>query len=152
MNKKYCVKLAPQQRQRLEELIRIGNLPARVQTHARILLKADCSEAGPNWTDEQIAEGCEVSRPTVERVRRTFVTRGFDAALHRKKWTGPSRRKLDGTQEAHLVAITCGDPPDGYERWTLSLLADKLVELDIVTSITPETVRRVLKKTNLSLG
>lgn len=152
MNKKYRVELAPQQRQQLETLIRSGNAPAQTQTHARILLKADCSEGGPAWTDDAIAAACDVSRPTIERVRRAFVTKGLDAALYRKKWTGPSRRKLDGAQEAQLVAVTCGDPPDGYERWTLVLLADKLIELKVVDSITPETVRRVLKKTNSSPG
>jgi hypothetical protein len=152
MLKKYSVCLSADQRQPLETLIHSGTAPAQVQTHARILLKADCSEAGPAWTDERIAEGCEVSRPTVERVRRAFATKGLDAALYRKKWTGPSRRKLDGKGEAQLVALVCGEPPAGAERWTLILLADKLVALEVVDSIAPDTVRLALKKTNLSLG
>ncbi len=152
LNKKYRVELAPQQRQQLEQLIHIGSAPAHAQTHARILLKADCAPDAPAWSDAQIAEACEISIPTVERVRRAFVTKGLDAAVQRKRWSGRSRRKLDGAQEALLVAVTCGDPPDGYDRWTLALLADKLVALNVVASITPETVRRVLKKTNSSPG
>jgi len=152
MLKKYIVCLSADQHNQLETLIHSGTAPAQTQSHARILLKADCSEAGPAWTDERIADACEVSRPTVERVRRAFATKGLDAALHRKKWTGPSRRKLDGNGEAQLIALVCGEPPDGYERWTLVLLADKLVALDVVDSIAPDTVRLALKKTNLSLG
>jgi transposase len=152
MNKKYRVVLAPEQRQTLESLIRTGSAPAQTQSHARILLKADCGADGAAWGDAAIAQACDVSIPTVERVRRAFVTRGLDAALQRKRWVGPSRRKLDGQQEAHLVALTCSPPPDGAERWTLALLADKLVTLNVVASITPETVRRVLKKTNSNRG
>jgi hypothetical protein len=152
MNKKYRVELTPDQRHHLDALIRTGNAPARTQTHARILLKADCGEDGTAWGDTAIAQACEVSIPTVERVRQAFVTKGLDAALQRKRWVGPSRRKLDGQQEAHLVALTCSPPPDGAERWTLALLADKLVTLNLVAAITPETVRRTLKKTNSSRG
>ena len=152
MNKKYRVVLTSEQRQTLESLIRTGSAPAQTQTHARILLKADCAGDGAGWGDAAIAQACDVSIPTVERVRRACVTNGLDAALHRKRWVGPSRRKLDGQQEAHLVALTCSPPPDGAERWTLALLADKLVTLNVVAAITPETVRRVLKKTNSNPG
>jgi hypothetical protein len=152
MPKKHVVRLSADDRAQLETLIRIGKAPASTQTHARILLKADCSEGGPAWTDDAIAEAVSVSRPTVERVRRAFATKGRDAALYRKKWTGPSRRKLDGEGEAHLVALACGDPPNGADRWTLVLLADKLVALGVVDKIAPDTVRLILKKTNLSLG
>lgn len=152
MLKTYVIRLSADERTQLEGLIHTGNAPASTQTHARILLKADCSQAGPAWTDERIAEGCEVSRPTVERVRKTFATKGLEAALYRKKWSGPSRRKLDGHGEAQLVALACGDPPDGADRWTLVLLADKLVALGVVDTIAPDTVRLMLKKTNLSLG
>ena len=152
MNKKYRVQLTPAQRQRLEGLIRSGNAPARTQAHARILLKADCAELGPAWSDDAIVNACDVSRPTVERVRRAFVTQGLDVALHRKRPDGPPRRKLDGAQEARLIAITCSSPPEGQERWTLALLADKLVELKVVDSIARETVRSTLKKTNSSRG
>lgn len=152
MNKKYRVVLTSEQRQTLESLIRTGSAPAQTQAHARILLKADCGGDGAAWGDAAIAQACDVSIPTVERVRRAFVTKGLDAALHRKRWVGPSRRKLDGQQEAHLVALTCSPPPDGAERWTLALLADKLVTLNVVATITPETVRRVLKKPNSNRG
>lgn len=152
MNKKYCVELTAEQRQTLEALIRAGLSRAQTQTHARILLQADAGPDGPTWSDAAIAEAVSVSIPTVERVRRAFVTGGLDAALHRKKWSGPSRRKLDGKGEAQLIAVSCGDPPTGADRWTLLLLADKLVALGVVDTITPETVRRVLKKTNSSPG
>jgi transposase len=152
MNKQYRVVLAPDQRHTLEDLVRTGSAPAQTQTHARILLKADCSTDGPAWTDAAIATAYDVSIPTVERVRHAFVTQGLDAALHRKRWSGPSRRKLDGAQEAQLLAITCSASPPGAQRWTLVLLADKLVELKIVDSIAPDTVRTILKKTNSSHG
>ena len=152
MNKRYRVDLTPDQRSLLEALIRTGNAPARTQTHARILLKADCGTEAPAWTDTTIALACDVSVPTVERVRKAFVTKGLDRALQRKPWTGPSRRKLDGAQEAQLVTLTCSAPPQGAERWTLVLLADKLVSLKVVDSIAPETVRTILKKTNSSPG
>jgi Homeodomain-like domain len=152
LNKKYRVELTNEQRQTLEALIHKGNASAHSQTHARILLKADTSPDGSAWSDAAIAEACEVSIPTVERVRRVFVTGGVEAALHRKKWTGPPRRKLDGKGEAQLIALACSNPPPGAERWTLVLLADKLVALGVVEAIAPDTVRLILKKTNLSLG
>jgi transposase len=152
LNKKYRVQLTPEQRHRLEGLIRTGTAPARVQTHARILLKADCVEGSPALNDDTIASACEVSRPTVERVRRAFVTKGLDDALQPKPPQGPPRRKLDGAQEAQLVALTCSPAPEGAERWTLALLADKLVELKVVDSIARETVRNTLTKMNLSPG
>lgn len=152
MLKKHVVRLRADERTQLETLIRTGNALASTQRHARILLKADCSEAGPAWTDEVIAQACEVSRPTVERVRRAFATKGLNAALYRKKWTGPSRRKLDGKGEAQLIAVSCGEPPTGADRWTLALLANKLVTLGVVDTIARETVRAVLKKTNSSPG
>jgi len=152
MRKKYLIQLTADEHQQLETLIRTGNAPARTQTHARILLKADCSAAGPALTDQAIAEACEVSRPTVERVRRAFVTTGLAASLHRKRHDRPAQRKLNGAQEAQLIAITCSTPPQGAERWTLALLADKLVELKVVDAIARETVRSTLKKTNSSPG
>jgi hypothetical protein len=152
MRKQHYVRLTPDERQYLEALIRTGAAPARTQAHARILLKADCGEGGPACNDEAIVAACEVSRPTVERVRRAFATQGMEAALHRKRHERAPQRKLDGAQEAQLVAITCSAPPDGQERWTLALLADKLVELNVVDSIARETVRTTLKKTNSSRG
>ena len=152
MNKKYIVQLTAEQRATLEQRIRAGTCAAAVQRHARILLKANTSADGPAWSDLAIATAVEVSVPTVERVRQLFVRHGLDAALNRKPTTRASQRKLDGAQEAQLVAITCSPPPEGAERWTLALLADKLVELKLVDAITRETVRSTLKKTNSSRG
>lgn len=149
---KHVVTLTVEERERLLRLIRTGTTSAHVQTRARILLKADASAAGPACDDATIAAAVEVSRPTVERVRTAFVTGGLDAAVQRKPWSGRSRRKLDGAQEAHLAALACSPPPDGHERWTLALLADKLVELQVVDSIARDTVRVALKKTRSSRG
>jgi transposase len=152
MNKKYIVQLTPDQRATLEALTRTGTTTAAMQRHARILLKADTGLDGPAWEDAAIAAAVEVSVPTVERIRRQFVTQGLDAALRRKPTTRPSQRKLDGVQEAQLAAIACSPPPEGAERWTLALLADKLVELNVVDSIARDTVRVALKKTRSSRG
>ena len=147
--KKNSIILTREQRRELEALISAGQAPARKITHARILLKADCGPDGPRWSARQIHEALEVGETTVHRVRRSFVQAGLEAALNRS--TQPPRhekRKLDGEQEAHLIALLCGPAPDGYERWSLRLVADKLVELEIVDSVSHETVRQVLKKTN----
>lgn len=152
MNKKYIVQLTPDQRATLEQCIRTGTTAASVQRHARILLKADTAEGGPAWEDAAIAEALDISVPTVERVRQRFVLHGLESATRRKPTTRPSQRKLDGTQEAQLVAITCSPPPAGADRWTLALLADKLVELKVVDAIARDTVRLTLKKTNSSPG
>ena len=113
-------------------------------------MKADQGPAGPGWTDEAIAEAVEVSQPTVARIREQYVTEGLEAALNRRAPTRAYVRKLDGAQEARLIAVACGQPPEGAERWTLRLLADKLVELEIVDDVSYQTVRRVLKKTSSS--
>jgi transposase len=152
VHKKYFVRLTPEQRASLEEQIRTGAAPALTQLHARILLKADTAEGAPAWPDKQIAEAFEVSVPTVERVRKQFVASGFDAAISRKPTTRPSQRKLDGAQEAQLIAIACSPPPKGRARWSVRLLAKRLVELEVVDSIGREAVREVLKKTSLSRG
>ena len=150
VNKKYHVQLTADERRQLESLIHTGIAPARAQTHARILLKADCVAENGAWPDDLIAEACEVSIPTIERVRRAFVTEGLDVALYRRRPLGPSpRRKLDGRQQAHLIAVTCSPPPQGQERWTLALLADRLVELQIVDTIARETVRSTLQHNEL---
>ena len=149
---KHLVALTADEREYLPSLIRTGNASAQMQTRARILLKADCREDRPAWDDATIATAVEVSRPTIERVRKAFVSRGLDAAIQRKAWTGPSRRKLDGAQEAQLAALACSTPPDGAERWTLALLADKLVELQVVDTIARDTVRLALKKMSSSRG
>ena len=152
MNKKYHIHLTADERTVLEEVVRTGTSPALTQSHARILLKADRSEDGPAWRDQQIAEAFEVSIGTVERVRRLWVTQGRTVALERKKPTGRPRRKLDGAQEAQLAAIACSPPPEGADCWTLALLADKLVELKVVDSIARDTVRVTLKKMNSRPG
>jgi len=152
MNKKYIVQLTLDQRAMLEHLTRTGTTTAAVQRHARILLKADTGLDGPAWEDAAIAEALEVSVPSVERIRRQFVTAGLEGALRRKPTSRASQRKLDGAQEAQLVAVACSGPPDGAERWSLALLAERLVELKIVDSIARDTVRVALKKTNSSRG
>jgi hypothetical protein len=149
--KKYKVTLTAEERQSLHELVSVGKAAALKLTHARILLKADAAPGGPAWTDARIAEAFEVNRTTVEQVRQRFVEQGFQAALVRKKQDRPSReRKLDGAGEARLIALACSEPPRGRAAWTLRLLADQLVELEIVSTISTETVRQMLKKTNSS--
>jgi transposase len=151
--KKYKVTLTAEERNSLQDLIAAGKAAAQKLAHARILLKADAAPGGPAWTDACIAEAVEVNVATVERVRERFVEQGLDAALDRKKQRRPSReRKLDGQAEARLVALACSEPPLGRDRWTLRLLADKLVELEVVDTVCTETVRQVLKKTNSSRG
>ena len=151
--KKYKVTLTADERQSLHDLIAAGKAAAKRLIHARILLKADAAPGGPAWTDERIAEAVEVNLRTVERVRQRFVEQGLEAALVRKEQDRPSReRKLDGAGEARLIALACSEPPVGRNAWTLQLLADKLVELYVVDSISDETVRQVLKKTNSSRG
>ena len=151
--KKYKVTLTADERLSLLDLIAAGTAAAKKLIHARILLKADAAPGGPAWTDDRIAEAVEVHLRTVERVRQRFVEGGLEAALVRKKQDRPRReRKLDGAGEARLIAAACSDPPQGRSAWTLQLLADKLVELHVVESISDETVRQVLKKTNSSRG
>lgn len=143
---KISVRLTDDQREVLTKYVRTGVHPARSLIRARILLLTD--EDGPDvCTDEDAAERLETSRMTVMRVRQQFVAEGLDAVLHRKKPTGRQYRKLDGAQEAQLVALACSKAPDGRARWTMNLLADKLVELEVVDSIDPVTVWRTLKKT-----
>jgi transposase len=153
VKKKYKVTLAAEERNSLQELIAAGKAAARKLAHARILLKADAAPEGPAWTDARIADAVEVDVTTVERVRERLVEQGLDAALGRKKQDRPSReRKLDGEAEARLIAVACSAPPAGRARWTLRLLADRLVELEVVEAVSHETVRQVLKKTSSSRG
>jgi transposase len=152
MKKKYIVTLTEEERRRLQEMLSRGKAATRKLTHARILLKADAADDGPDWNDEAIAEGLEVGRATVERVRKEFVEEGLEAALERRKPRRLYLRKLDGDGEAHLVALACQKPPEGRRRWTLQLLADRMVQLEYVDQISYQTVRRTLKKTNSSLG
>jgi transposase len=129
-----------------------GREAAQTLTHARVLLKADQGPDGPAWTDGRIVEALEVSRPTVERLRRRYAEVGLDAALGRRPPRREYRRTLDGEQEARLVALSCSEPPAGRARWSMRLLADKLVALEVVEAVSYETVRRTLKKTRSSRG
>jgi transposase len=150
-SKRYIVELTSQERKCLKKLISTGKTAAYRQRHARILLLAD--EKGRDaMTDEQIGGAASCGVATVERLRKRFVEEGLEASLARHKSRRQYERKLDGEQEAHLIALACGDPPDGYQRWSLRLLADRMVELDCVDSLSYQTVRRTLKKTNLSPG
>jgi hypothetical protein len=149
MNKKYVVRLTSEERSRLQRLVSVGKGAARKLLHARILLQADQGSDGPAWKDEQIAEALSAHFRTIANVRQRLVELGLDAALNRKKQERPSRPPiLDGKAEARLIALRCGEPPEGRRRWTLHLLADKLVELRVVESVSYETVRRTLKKTS----
>jgi transposase len=145
--KVYRVKLTPEERAHLHELLSKGKAAARTLTHARILLKADGGETGPCLTDDEIALDLDVNRSTVERVRVRCVEEGFEAALRPRPSRQLHPRKLDGVQEAHLIALACSPAPKGRTRWSLRLLADKLVELEVVDDISYETVRQTLKKT-----
>jgi hypothetical protein len=146
MEKKYIVRLTDEERKSLREVI--GKLKGSSQKvrRAQILLKADAD--GPNWTDKKIAEAFLCRTQTVESLRQRLVTDGFDVALCGKKPVKPSREKrLDGEQEAKVIALRLGEPPPGFASWSLRLLAEQVVELEIVDSISHETVRRTLKKT-----
>jgi transposase len=146
MKKVFVVRLTHEERSELESLIREGKGSALTLARARILLKADQGDKGEAWTDAEIAQALQVAPKTVSNLRRRWVEEGLEAALNRKKQERPSRpRKLDGQAEAKLVATCCGPAPRGRARWTLRLLADQLVELEAVESISPETVRRTLK-------
>jgi len=144
--KLYRVKLTPEERVQLTELVSKGKAAARTLTHARVLLKADEGVAGPRLSDEAIAEALDVNRSTVERVRTRCVEEEFEAALRPRPSGQVHPRKLDGVQEAHLVTLACSPAPNGRGRWSLRLLADKLVELEIIDGISHETVRQTLKK------
>lgn len=151
--KKHSIVLTAEQRRDLERLISSGEAKARKLLRARILLKADCGPQGPRWSNRQIHEALACSESTVCRTRHDFAEGGVALALNRRPQPErPQKRKLDGEQEAHLVALLCQPAPDGYESWTVRLVAEKLVELEIVESVSHETVRQVLKKTNSSRG
>jgi transposase len=143
---KFVVRLSPEERQQMLGLINTGKRAASVLLRARLLLKADAD--GPDWSDPEIAAALDVSLSTIHRVRQAFVEESLQTALERKKPTGRQYRKLDGAQEARLIAVACSQAPAGRVRWTLQLLADKLVELKVVDRISTECVRNTLKKTN----
>jgi transposase len=153
VQKKYHVTLTPEERGELERMISAGKAAARKQAHARILLKADEGEGGPRWSDVRIAEALDVGLSTVWRVRRRFVEEGIEAAIVPQPSTRAYARKLDGAGEARLVKLACSRPPEGRKRWTLQLLADRMVVLGHAEDgLSYETVRRVLKKTRSSPG
>ena len=152
MRKKYIVTLTDEERQRLRALIASGKGAARKLMHARILLKADRRGRRPGWKDATIAEGLEVGISTVERLRQRFVEEGLEAALVPRPSRRQYRHKLGGEEEAHLIALACSEPPEGRGCWTLRLLAARMVELKYVDTVSYETVRVTLKKTNSSRG
>jgi len=150
--KKHHIELSWPEREQLETIVRKGKASAQRQRHARILLLADTHGPEGGWSDSQIARAAQTSIPTVERVRRVCVEHGLERALERKDPDRQYQRKLDGKAEAQLIALSCGPVPEGRARWTLRLLAARLVELEIVEEICHETVRQTLKKTNSSRG
>ena len=149
---KYVVRLTSEERGQLENLVARGRVAKATRQRAQVLLRADQGEEGSGTVDEAIADLVGVSLSTVHRVRQQFVEEGLEACLYRKPSTNRQYRKLDGAQEAHLVALACSSPPAGRVCWTMQLLADKLVELEIVESIGREAVRTTLKKTFFSPG
>jgi len=150
MNKKYIVRLTDEERGELESLVKKGKTQAYRIKHANILLAVDAD--GPGWTGEEAAAAFKCNRNTVYNVRRRFVLQGIEAAVERKKQEKPSRERIiDGEKEARLVAIACSKAPEGRAKWTLKMLADELVALEIVETVSAQTVRRTLKKTSLNL-
>lgn len=152
MNQKYSVSLSNEQRSYFEKIISSGETSARKITRARILLKSDRGEQGANWSYKKIVEALDVSEMLVCDVRRRFAQGGVEKALERKKPERDYHQILDGDAEAHLVALACGDEPEGAARWTLRLLQKEMIRRNYVQAISHETIRQVLKKMNLSLG
>jgi transposase len=149
MHKRYFVKLDRNERKELSQLVKSEKIAAKKRTHAQVLLLADSGRQGPGWADEAVAKACQVTVRTVENIRKRLVLEGLEAALNRKPQVRLSREKiLDGEKEAKLIALCCGAKPAGHARWTLRLLAERAVELEIVESVSHETVRQCLKKTN----
>ncbi len=146
----YRVVLTEDQRAELRGLVGSGVAPARMLTRARVLLKADHGEGGPGWSDAAIAGALDIDPSTVLRVRRQFAAEGLAATLARKRPDRVYERALDGEQEAKLIAVACAEAPEGHARWSLRLLADELVRLEVVETISHETVRQTLKKTSSS--
>jgi transposase len=151
MQKKYVVELTSEERKQLTALVKKGKTAGYKIRHAQMLLKVDQGKKGPGWPDGRVSEAFAAHITTVERLRKRFVEEGLGAALERHNRKNYAR-KLDGDAEAHLIAVACSEPPEGHNEWTLRLLADKLVELKVVDSVSHMTVSRALKKTNLSRG
>ncbi len=152
MSQQHLGRLTAEERAERRRLISAGAAPARQLARARVLLKADRAGAGPALSDRAVAAAVEVSPRTVARVRAQFATGGLAAALARQRPRRVYARKLDGAGEARLIALACATPPEGFARWSLRLLANGLVEAEVVTGIAPNTVRAVLKKTCSSPG
>jgi transposase len=150
--KKYIVGLSCEEREALESLTTTGKTTAYKLNHARILLKADINQNGGGWRDQDISEALDISVSTIERVRQRFVEESLEVALSRQTPSRSKARLLDGEQEAQLIALACGETPEGQGKWSLRLLADQLVELGHVQSISHETVRQTLKKMNSNPG
>lgn len=151
-NTKYVVRLTLEEREQLEGLVNKGRVAAGKRRRAQILLKADATSEGSGLTDGEVAEALDVSGATVHRVRKAYVEQGLEAAITAKPARRHRPRKLDGAAEAKLIALACSPAPEGRACWTMQLLADKLVELEVVASISDDTVHRTLKKTSLSRG
>lgn len=152
MKKKYIVSLTAEERAQLEQLTTTGKVAAYKMNHARILLKADTNQADGGWSDEAISQALDLSVATIERVRQRFVGTSLESALSRAEQQQRKPHRLDGAQEAHLIALTCSKPPEGHARWSLRLLAERMVELEYVESVSHETIRQTLKKTTSSPG
>jgi transposase len=151
-NTKYVVRLTEEEREQLLTVVRRGKVAAAKRRRAQVLLKADAGPEGSGRTDQETSEALDVSVGLVHDVRQAYVEQGLSAALERKPKSRHRARKLDGEQEARLIALACGPAPKGRARWTLRLLADQLVELEIIEAISKDAVRSVLKKTSLNPG
>ena len=150
--KKYVVRLSGEERERLKSLVRAGKSPAQLLTKARILLKADASEAGEAWSDSAISVALDTSINNIGRLRRRLVEEELEAALKRKHNPNSARKRIfDGAAEARLIALTCSPAPEGFARWSLRLLEEKVVELNIVEQVSDNTIGRTLKKTRSNL-
>jgi transposase len=153
MSAKRIVELTTEQREQCLQLVRFGTAHARSIMHAQVLLKTDCGAEGPGWTDQEISDAFSVSTVTISHIRQTMVEQGLEAALsHYRSPQREYRRKLNGSQEAQLIAIACSPAPEGHVRWTLRMLAQHMVELGYVDSLSHETVHQTLKKTKFSPG
>ncbi len=150
--KKYIVTLTDEEQANLKELVNKGKNPAYKVNHARILLLADTNQSGGGWKDRDISEALKISVATIERVRQRLVEQGVEASLNRKQSPNRRQRRLDGEQEAYLIALTCSEPPTGAKSWTMRMLAERMVELGHVETLSHETVRQTLKKTSSNLG
>ena len=149
---KYVVKLTHEERDYLHNIVTKGKTSARKILHANVLLKSDSGEYGEHCTDKKITDNFPITSSTVSEIRQRFVEEDLESALNRKKHSRSKPRKFDGEKEAQLVTLCCSAPPVGRSRWTLKLLANEVIRLEIVDSTSPETIRQTLKKTNLSLG